>query len=60
LARTSSRVRNWARQANVDDGEMPGVTSEDKARTPHNLRHAAASFAIGAISLVRNRGLATA
>ena len=25
-------VRNWVRQASVDSGEAPGVTSEDKAR----------------------------
>jgi transposase-like protein len=25
-------VRNWVRQASIDDGEMPGVTSEDKSR----------------------------
>jgi transposase len=25
-------VRNWVRQANIDDGEVPGVTTEDKAR----------------------------
>jgi transposase len=25
-------VRNWVRQARVDDGEAPGVTSDDKAR----------------------------
>ena len=25
-------VRNWVRQASIDGGESPGVTSEDKAR----------------------------
>ena len=25
-------VRNWVRQASIDSGEAPGVTSEDKAR----------------------------
>ena len=25
-------VRNWVRQASVDSGESPGVTSEDKVR----------------------------
>ena len=25
-------VRNWVRQASVDNGEAPGVTTEDRAR----------------------------
>ena len=25
-------VRNWVRQASIDSGEAPGVTSDDKAR----------------------------
>jgi transposase len=25
-------VRNWVRQANIDSGDTPGVTSDDKAR----------------------------
>ena len=25
-------VRNWVRQAAIDDGERPGLTTEDKAR----------------------------
>ena len=25
-------VRNWVRQASIDSGESPGVTSEDRAR----------------------------
>jgi transposase len=25
-------VRNWVRQASIDGGESPGVTSEDRAR----------------------------
>ena len=25
-------VRNWVRQASIDSGEAPGVTSEDKTR----------------------------
>jgi transposase len=25
-------VRNWVRQASIDDGDAPGVTSDDKAK----------------------------
>jgi transposase-like protein len=25
-------VRNWVRQASIDDGDTPGVTSDDKAK----------------------------